>query len=223
MNDDRPIVIMVSGGRDSALAAEIIRRERPDEWAEARLLFCDSGYEHDETYAYLDTLERHWGRPIERIAPPVDLLTEAARIAAPGPRNRWCTGKLKQSPQRAVARNARIVYVGIRADEPRRVARLRPPLRSPLAERGIDLEALERLFDEYGLPRNPIYASGLNRASCWCCPMSRKGDWLWLAEHHPERLRALVDWERQTGRPWLPGKRTIVDSLRRWGIDPDAL
>mgnify|MGYP000989003684 CR=1 FL=1 len=216
-------VIMVSGGRDSALAAEIIRREEPETWEKALLLFCDSGYEHDETYDYLDALEAHWGRTIHRMPPPIDILEEAKRIGPPLMIRRWCTGKIKRDPQRRLIRNATDIIVGIRADEVARHASVRPPMRSPLIPRGIDLARLEALFDEYGLPRNPIYAMGLNRASCWLCPMSRKGDWLWLARHHPDRLRKLIEWERETGTPWLPGRRSIEAALRRWDALPPGI
>lgn len=51
-------VVSVSGGKDS-LATVLIALERCGH-ASVVPIFCDTGNEHEETYAYLDYLEQCW-------------------------------------------------------------------------------------------------------------------------------------------------------------------
>ena len=61
---DRPLVANVSGGKDStAMALFLI-----DLGLDFEPIFCDTGWEHQDTYAYLDYLESVvLKKPIRRI------------------------------------------------------------------------------------------------------------------------------------------------------------
>ncbi|MDM5094405.1 phosphoadenosine phosphosulfate reductase family protein [Aeromonas rivipollensis] len=59
-------IISVSGGKDST-ATLLLALERNTENLQA--VFCDTGHEHPEVYAYLDYLELRVGMPIRRIKP----------------------------------------------------------------------------------------------------------------------------------------------------------
>jgi len=61
---DRPLVANVSGGKDStAMALFLI-----DQGLDFEPVFCDTGWEHEDTYEYLDYLEKVvLKKPIRRL------------------------------------------------------------------------------------------------------------------------------------------------------------
>src|SRR5579884_608825 len=58
-------VVSISGGKDSQATAIICLRNHPDD--DIHLVFCDTGNEHELTYAHLDYLEGVFGRKIRRL------------------------------------------------------------------------------------------------------------------------------------------------------------
>lgn len=58
-------VVSVSGGKDSTATLLLALARCPN--GSVVLIFCDTGNEHEETYAYLDYLERHLGVTITRL------------------------------------------------------------------------------------------------------------------------------------------------------------
>ena len=146
-----PTIINVSGGRTSAL---MLRRvldahggRLPDE---AHAVFCNTGKELPETLDFLARIEREWNCPIvwlefvsrraearyavvshataSRQGEPFDRLI-ASKRALPNQVMRWCTEELKLKLTIQWARDRGWTewtsLVGLRADEPARVARLR--------------------------------------------------------------------------------------------------
>lgn len=78
-----------------------------------------------------------------------------------------------------------ISYVGIAADEPKRLARLNPKKSiSLLAKYGYTEKMAFSLCAEYGL-LSPIYQS-LNRGGCWFCPNQKIKGFCQLRDKHPE-------------------------------------
>lgn len=58
-------IISTSGGKDSAVTADIaLKRVGPES---CRLIFCDTGNEHQAVYDYLEYLENRWGVGIIRL------------------------------------------------------------------------------------------------------------------------------------------------------------
>ncbi len=125
---DGPAVISFSGGRTSAYMLRRILDEglRPD----VVVVFADTGKERKETYAFIRECASRWGiyiRWVERIGQFDQLITDKNFL--PNPIARFCTQELKIKPMRALMLS--LGYdrwtnvVGIRADEPRRVAKMR--------------------------------------------------------------------------------------------------
>lgn len=123
----------------------------------------------------------------------------------PGIRVRWCTGQLKthllsKEVNRLKGEYKALHYIGIAADEPKRIK----DEQYPLVEWGIDeAHALQicydRGFDFGGLYR--IY----NRASCWCCPFQRIGELKKLRLHHPELWAHLLAMDNRAREMFGPG------------------
>lgn len=85
-----------------------------------------------------------------------------------------------------------IQYVGIAADEPKRLARFKGYQISLLAKYGYTEKMAMEKCKEYDLV-SPIYSTE-NRGGCWFCPNQKIPSWSRLKEKHPhlwEELRLL--------------------------------
>jgi 3'-phosphoadenosine 5'-phosphosulfate sulfotransferase (PAPS reductase)/FAD synthetase len=143
---DGPAVISFSGGRTSGYMLRRILDEglRPD----VHILFADTGRERVETYEFIRACAHRWAVAIEWVERPgqfTQLITD--RQYLPNPIARFCTSMLKLQPIRAAmiahGYDHWLNVVGIRADEPARVARLRGrtdpswDVELPLADAGV--------------------------------------------------------------------------------------
>lgn len=155
---DGPAVISFSGGRTSAYMLRRVLDEglRPDVHA----LFADTGQERPETYQFVRDCAAHWGVEIPWVERPgrfVQLITD--RKFLPNPVMRFCTQELKIRPirdwMRALGYEHWTNVVGIRADEPRRVAKMRGAAEKrrerwdialPLAEAGVTVEDINAFW-----------------------------------------------------------------------------
>ena len=101
----------------------------------------------------------------------------------------WCNGDLKRKPMqnyRASQSEPLYEYVGIAADEPKRLERLlkKPNISAPLADYNItENKALEICRAAYLL--SPIYATH-KRNGCWFCHNARLDEMRDLWRNYPE-------------------------------------
>ena len=198
------VVANVSGGKDSAALSLHLR----ELGIEHRRVFADTGWEHPDTYRYLDSLETVIG-PIERVRPLLgmaDLIRKKGMF--PGRTRRFCTSELKVRPLNAYMASIdpewrAIVAVGIRADE--------STARAGLEEWEHDGNAMERwvwrplirwtvddviaIHKRHGLAPNPLYLRGAERVGCWPCIYARKAEIRMVAEESPERIDEIRELE----------------------------
>lgn len=227
-------VVSLSGGKDSTA---MLLRMVEEGWPIDVILFCDTGLEFDSMYRHIARLEQYIGRPITRLKASVTFeylfrdhipkrknpaLHGKAGYSWPGPRNRWCTAKLKTQVldqyMRKLSEGREIVqYIGIAADEPNRVKNFR----YPLVEWGMtEADCLEycriRGFDWDGL------YDVFSRVSCWCCPLQSMDELRKLRKHFPELWQQLREWDHQTWRSYL--KDYTVDQLdKRFALEDEFL
>ena len=115
----------------------------------------------------------------------------------PGIRVRWCTGQLKthliqKEVNRIKGEYNALHYVGIAADEPKRIK----SEIYPLVDWGVtEAEALKICYDR-GFDWNGLYEI-YHRCSCWCCPFQRIDELRKLRRHHPELWKQLREMDER--------------------------
>ena len=159
-------------------------------------MFTDTGtkenpVEEPEVYATLDKLEAYLGKKIERLIPEKGLFEIIDQYGGylPGAQTRYCTRVLKKVPfERWLKQFAgvdKFMFVGIRADEPGRVA--------------FTLDEVETVmpFVEMGLTREDVFAGlqrtiGISsmyqrrtRSGCSVCPFQRRSELVGLLQQKP--------------------------------------
>lgn len=214
------VIASVSWGKDSlAMLHLMIERETPPD----EVVFYDTGAEFDSIYAERDRtlplLAEHDIKYTElRPREPFfySMLARPVRSRATGEVHRhgygWCGGPCRwgtSEKTRALDRYARergaTVFVGIAADETRRIERERAEWkRLPLVEAG--MTEAECLAMCYG--RGHEWSEGgvrlydvLDRVSCWCCRNKNLKELSAMREHLPDYYARLVALEEVIGEP----------------------
>ena len=213
---EKPVrhILSLSGGKDSTALA-IYMKERV---TEMEYMFCDTGEELAETYAYLAKLEAFLGKPVKRLNPDRQFThyLKLYRQVLPDPQTRWCTRMLKIKPfEREVGDDRVFMYVGIRADEPHRKgyivtnkSNITPQY--PFIDDNIRLADVNRILKECGLGL-PDYYSWRSRSGCYFCFFQQRIEWVGLLENHPELFWKAADFEKvdlSTGEhfTWVEGE-----------------
>lgn len=220
-------VLGISGGRDSAALAVLMRQTRPD--LKIEYFFTDTGKELPEVYDFLGRLEGFLGAPIRQLNPDRDFdfwLREYNNFL-PSPRTRWCTRQLKLRPFERWIRpdlEAGVTihsYVAIRADESHRegLTATHPNLRVllPLRERGIDKQGVIDLLDAAGLGL-PDYYRWRSRSGCTFCFFQQKIEWVNLMLEHPDAFEEAKRYEKNAlehGSPFTWSDRESLEELAR--------
>ncbi|MCP4919515.1 MAG: phosphoadenosine phosphosulfate reductase family protein [Proteobacteria bacterium] len=225
--DGRPLIVSISGGKDSTATWLFLRELGLDVHA---CIHMDTGWEHKATVEYLRTtvvplvgelkvLRAEFDLPndLERIAQGfeerlgfhsamVRLLLKKGMFASR--RRRFCTQQLKVFPSRdyfATLEDEPISVVGIRAAES--ASRAKYP---EWEESDLECEIWRPLlrFSEkdvidihtaHGVRPNPLYLEKASRVGCWPCVFARKAELKWLSEFDPDRVAILRDLEEVVG------------------------
>ena len=227
-------IVSLSGGKDSTA---MLLRMLEEGWPVDLIIFCDTGLEFDAMYRHIEKLEAYVGIPITRLKADHSfeyyflehrpkrknpVLADKSGFSWAGPRNRWCTAVLKTRLVdryiKDLAKDHEIVqYIGIAADEARRVRDKRYPLvewgmteadcLAYCKERGFDWEGLYDIF---------------TRVSCWCCPLQSYDELRKLRHHFPDKWEQLREWDRQTWRTFV--KHYSVEQLEaRFAFEEECL
>lgn len=200
-------VVAYSGGKDSTALVLWLR----EQGIEHRAVFCDTGWEHPITYAYVGEINRTLlgGTLITLRSEKYDGFADLVvrRSIVPMVHGRFCTEELKVFPLHAwiEAQDDEVtVYQGIRAEESAKRAAMperqwvedaggywieRPLFRWTAAE----VFALHR---QHGIEPNPLYLMGAGRVGCWPCIMVSKREMKAYLERTPEIRERLITLER---------------------------
>lgn len=128
----------------------------------------------------------------------------------------WCAKlKLNAISQMEKATKGCVLYLGIAADEPKRIARHinRPKIRLPLVELGWE-EDLCGLWCKHSGLLSPIYETSA-RGGCWFCHNQGVQQLRLLRKNHPEYWALMLKWDKDSPVTFKPPRR-------EWVPDPDG-
>ena len=211
--------VSLSGGKDStAMLLLMIERGMPIDI----VLTADTGMEFPEMYDHLAKLDEYLYRErgihltmlrhpkgfeymmFEEEKQKISSIENRQKLGVPlygngwpGVRVRWCTGQLKthliaKEVNRLKGKYRALHYVGIAADEPKRIKNEQ----YPLVDWGItEAKALKICYDR-GYDWGGLYEI-YHRCSCWCCPFQRIDELRKLRHHHPELWQKLRDMDQR--------------------------
>lgn len=122
-----------------------------------------------------------------------------------GGRCRWGTTEKLKAMDKYCENEQAIVYIGIAADETKRIGKPRKPYKKlPLAEWGMtEQDCLEYCrnngwnWEEYGVDLYDI----LDRVSCWCCSNKNKKELRNIYKFLPKYWKKLKEFQSKTSRP----------------------
>lgn len=218
-----PLIVSVSGGKDSTACALALR----EAGLEYRMVFADTGWEAPETYNHLDMLMKKLG-PIDVVGVPGGMVSRIRhRAGFPARMQRWCTRELKIDPLRKyhdASGDDTVSVVGVRAAESESRAKM-PEVEDDDRWGGWiwrpiltwTVEDVLAIHHRHGIEVNPLYKRGHNRVGCFPCVYSNKEDIRLVAEHAPERIDLIrqleaecVDQRRQRNAE-TPGRYAYPD------------
>lgn len=191
-------ILSLSGGKDSAALAIYMRDRIP----EMEYIFSDTRKELKETYAYLDRLEDHLGRRINRLNAELgfDHWYDVYGGMIPSNHRRWCTKMLKLKPfEDFVGDDPVINYVGLRADENRSgyiSHKSNITAVYPFQEDGLKLADIEGILRSSGVGMPPYTSWGRSRSGCFFCFYQQKIEWVRLKETYPDLYEQAKAYEK---------------------------
>ena len=114
-----------------------------------------------------------------------------------------------------------VQYLGIAADEPKRIARhTKPGTLLPLVEAGWDEPYCRQWCEERGL-LSPIYQNS-TRGGCWFCHNQRLEQLRSLRHEYPELWSLLLKWDMDSPTTFSPNGRTVHDYDRRFQMEDEG-
>ena len=201
-------IVSISGGKDST-ACLLYMLERVNK-ENIIPVFCDTKWEADETYEYLDYLEKELDIEIVRIeSEGMWALCERKGFVV-NRHMRSCTMELKIKPfqrwlkNNFVGKEEFIVVEGIRREESEarkntEVFEIKQsvlpgekfliPTMYPIAFWNV--EKVFAYIEEKGIKINPLYRKGFRRVGCMPCVNASKYELLYLPKKYRDRLEAL--------------------------------
>lgn len=195
----------ISGGKDSAALAVYMSTHHPE--LDIEYFFTDTGKELPEVYEFLGALEGYLGKQIKYLNPnkDFDYWLKMFNYYLPSPQTRWCTRVMKLLPfqewiRPMLAQGDHVYsYVAIRADEEHRsgMAESHPNLHVvlPFRENGIDKQGVYDILEDAGIGL-PKYYDWRSRSGCTFCFFQQKIEWVHLLEHHPDKFKEAMQYEK---------------------------
>ena len=229
-------IVNWSAGKDaSAMLIRMVEEDMPiDDIVFIEVMATPTlGAELPEVYEYTSKMERYIGRKITVVRSGLDFDTVFHQTYESGQRagtmygfpftiGAWCNDRLKLRTirQHFKTYGEHIRYIGLAADEPKRLARLQPFCRAPLAEWGMtEQDCVEFLKKRDML--NPLYQK-FKRLGCWFCVKQSLDSLRVLRKDYPDYWAMLLAWDRESPRTFKP-KCTVAQLEQRFAMEDRQL
>lgn len=231
-----PTCISFSGGRSSAYMLWLIIQQNGGLPDGSHVIFANTGKEREESLEFVVECSEHWGVPIHwveyvqggsfrrvdfdsalRNGEPFNALIADKGNYLPNPVERFCTVELKIKPAIALMREFGHAehdnFVGMRADEPTRVAKVRAnpsggaegvDRRVPLADAGIGKHQVKAFWNAQPFD---LRTDDSNCDLCFNKPPFRK---LSVIKEEPRRAVWWISKEKQCGATFTKNEPSIA-------------
>ena len=171
-----------------------------------RIIFCDTGVEHPNTYEYLDYLFKIF--KIETLHHPEGTMLEYCQKykLLPSIKYRWCTTLFKiQLTARHLRGTPHIKVIGIDYGERKRAKD--NTVEYPLITRKMDRQNCIEVIAKAGLKIPP-------KSSCWLCPAQTITELRLLKYQYPEKFKMLIDLEKEA-----QARNAKIYFKRKWHLE----
>lgn len=235
-----PTVISFSGGRTSAYMLWRVLQDNNGLPDEAVVCFANTGKEEEATLKFVHDCETNWNVKINWIEyltedpkfkivdyetasrngePFESLITKKNYL--PNTFARFCTQELKIIPitrfMKSLGVEEFVTFVGIRADEPRRVAKMRNNKdikETPLATVGIGVKDVLDFWERQSFNLNTITINGNSLLSnCDLCFLKKADHLVSLVIDKPERAIWWANMEKKIGARFNQAHPSYSDML----------
>jgi 3'-phosphoadenosine 5'-phosphosulfate sulfotransferase (PAPS reductase)/FAD synthetase len=242
-----PTVISFSGGRTSAYMLWRFIDENSGLPDDCIVTFANTGKEMDHTLRFVEDCGEQWGVPIvwleykkadkvkdrfqqvsfdtaARNGEPFSAMIEDRKYL-PNVFARFCTSELKVLPieryMRSIGFDEFQTAVGIRSDEPRRVAKMRSKdnYLVPFAEEGITEKDVFEFWDSQVFDLAIPKFSGFS--NCDLCFLKRAKDKQLIVSQNPERAAWWADHEKNMGARFRPDHPSYLQLYEMREDQPD--
>ena len=221
-----------SGGKDSvAMVLKLIEENKPLD----RIAFIDTGLEFGEQNNMIRICERRFKelKPdiiFDRIKPEKTFEEYFYTVKKTGKYkgqiygwpftagfNSWCNDRLKQRPFRKYQKQFEgdeIIYLGIAADEPKRLKKLESNRRAPLAEWNMTEEDCLKYIKEKGF-WNPMYWK-FERQGCYLCPKQNNKSLKVVRRRYPDLWQKMLEMDKDSPIPFRADGTTLQELEERF-------
>jgi len=206
--DGRPVIVSVSGGKDSTAVCLLLMEHGIDFQA----VHMDTGWEHPATEAYVRDF-------LPGVIGPIRILETEGMVALvkrkgmfPSRQRRFCTQELKVKPLKGFFSEVQesgldpINTIGIRRDESQARATAEEWGFSELLDAEVWRPLVDWSFEDviavhqrHGVRPNQLYLEGASRVGCWPCINSRKAEIRFVLESDPGRIDLIRGLEEELG------------------------
>jgi hypothetical protein len=222
-------IISFSGGRSSGMMLKIMQDNALID-SNTHVIFANTGKEHEETLKFVDECSKRWSIPVVWLeyidtAPFYKVVTfeTAARNGEPFEAilrkrknkylpnlfRRLCTEDMKVKTIHRYVKNTLkakqyLTYLGIRADEPKRIARMREHTEMPLVGFKVTKADVKRFWESQSF--DLIVPGGFGNCDlCFMKSNGYAGRIVQLIRQEPERADWWIEQERKTGATFMKG------------------